>query len=122
MVHQELDEIFEDSDRPCSMEDASNIKYLECCLKESSRLYPSVPAVERRVTEEIMLDGFKVPVGATIGVLIYALHHNEEIFPDPMAYKPERFLPDQSVGRHPFAFIPFSAGTRNWIGKTVLKN
>jgi len=98
------------------MEDAGNLKYLECCMKESSRLFPSVPGIERKATEDVELDGFKVPAGTSVSILIYALHRNEESFPDPLVYKPERFLPDQSIGRNPFAFVPFSAGPRNCIG------
>ena len=50
-----------------------------------------------------------------------AIHTDPENFKDPMAFKPERFLqkansPDETT-RHPFAFIPFSAGARNCIGQ-----
>ena len=84
------------------------------------RLYPPVPLIRRSITNETKLGGFTVPVGANVTVQIYALHHNEEYFPEPYAFKPERFHVDQTVGRHAFAFVPFSAGPRNCIGTIQL--
>jgi cytochrome P450 family 4 len=54
MVMEEVDQVFGgDAERPCSTQDAAQLKYLECCIKETLRLYPSVPAVMRSLTEDI---------------------------------------------------------------------
>lgn len=128
------------------MADIPKLKYLECCvrnlrkssnnrirfnieytffyqIKESLRLYPSVPNFKRIITEDFELGGYTIPAGTTISMHIYALHRNEEFFPDPLTYRPERFMlenlfpsSEESGGRHPFAFVPFSAGARNCIG------
>jgi cytochrome P450 len=89
---------------------------LECCIKESLRRHPPVPLIRRRVNEDVRLSGYNVPADTSLGIQIYALHRNEEFFPDPEAFKPERFQPDQVIGRNPFAYVPFSAGPRNCIG------
>jgi cytochrome P450 family 4 len=86
-------------------------------MKESIRLYPSVANFRRQISEQVQLGDFTLSVGASVSVQVYALHRNEEFFPDPLSFKPERFQKEQSIGRHPFAFIPFSAGPRNCIGK-----
>jgi cytochrome P450 family 4 len=57
-----------------------------------------------------------IPAGTTLQCLTLAIHRNPEFFPDPLAYKPERFFPEEAIGRHPYAYIPFSAGPRNCIG------
>jgi cytochrome P450 len=118
-VREELTDVFGDSNRACTLEDTTKLKYLECCIKESLRLYPSVPNIKRYISEDIVLNGYTVPAGATISMHIYSLHRNGEVFPDPLVFKPERFEIEQIAGRHPFAFVPFSAGPRNCIGKSI---
>ncbi|EFX88388.1 hypothetical protein DAPPUDRAFT_311386 [Daphnia pulex] len=113
----ELQNEFGDSERDCTQEDIPNLKYLECCIKETLRMYPSVPAFERTVQEDLQIGKYLIPAGCTIGFLILAAHRNPEIFPDPLVFNPERFFQDEVVGRHPYAYVPFSAGPRNCIGQ-----
>ena len=64
-----------------------------------------------------ILGGYTIPAGTSVGLLFYGMHHNPRVYPDPDHFKPERFLPENSAGRHPYAFVPFSAGPRNCIGQ-----
>uniref|UniRef100_A0A8K9XRV5 aromatase n=1 Tax=Oncorhynchus mykiss TaxID=8022 RepID=A0A8K9XRV5_ONCMY len=116
-VQQELQEVFGVSDRPINTEDLKKLPYLECVIKESLRLFPSVPFFARSICEDCHINGFKVPKGANAIIMPYSLHRDPRHFPQPEEFRPERFMPENCVGRHPYAFIPFSAGLRNCIGQ-----
>lgn len=116
--HKELDQIFRtDRDRAINMSDLRQMKYLEACIKESLRLYPSVPFIGRHLNENIKVNGYTVPKGVTCLVVLYQVHRDPQYFPQPEVYRPERFMDSVQSGRHPFAFVPFSAGARNCVGQ-----
>lgn len=116
-VHEELDSLFGDSDRPVTMGDLREMKYTENCIKEALRLFPSVPFLARELREEAVINNYRIPVGTTVMVVTYRLHRDPEQFPEPETFDPDRFLPENVAKRHPYSYVPFSAGPRNCIGQ-----
>ncbi|KAI9560159.1 hypothetical protein GHT06_014170 [Daphnia sinensis] len=116
-VSEELIRVFGNSDRPVTMADLNELKYLECCVKEALRLYPSVPLLARQLMEDTTICGYNLPGGATVLAAPFLIHRDPTYFPEPDCFKPERFFPENIRGRHPYAYVPFSAGPRNCIGQ-----
>jgi cytochrome P450 len=58
-------------------------------------------------------DEYIVPAKATVMIVTYMLHRDPNVYKNPDKYIPDRFLSENCVGRHPYSYIPFSAGPRN---------
>uniref|UniRef100_A0A2K6P9E4 Cytochrome P450 family 4 subfamily B member 1 n=1 Tax=Rhinopithecus roxellana TaxID=61622 RepID=A0A2K6P9E4_RHIRO len=114
---EEVREILGDQDS-FQWDDLGKMTYLTMCIKESFRLYPPVPQVYRQLSKPVtFVDGRSLPAGSLISMHIYALHRNSAVWPDPEVFDPLRFSIENASKRHPFAFMPFSAGPRNCIGQ-----
>uniref|UniRef100_A0A663M7Q6 Cytochrome P450 family 4 subfamily B member 1 n=1 Tax=Athene cunicularia TaxID=194338 RepID=A0A663M7Q6_ATHCN len=100
-------------------EDLGKMTYTTMCIKESLRLFPPVPSVSRCLSKPVTFsDGRSLPVGLNI----FAIHRNRDVWEDPEVYDPMRFSPENSTQRHSHAFLPFSAGSRNCIGQQFAMN
>lgn len=117
LVCEELDRVFGNSDRHATINDLNELKYLECCIKEALRLYPSVPIMGRQLSQDTIIHGYTVPANTTVLLFTYILHRDSKHFPDPELFQPGRFFEENSRGRHPYVYVPFSAGPRNCIGQ-----
>uniref|UniRef100_A0A8C8EAZ7 Cytochrome P450 n=1 Tax=Otus sunia TaxID=257818 RepID=A0A8C8EAZ7_9STRI len=94
-------------------EDLGKMTYTTMCIKESLRLFPPVPAVSRCLSKSVTFsDGRSLPAGCQVGLNIFAIHRNRDVWEDPEVYDPLRFSPENSAQRHSHAFLPFSAGSR----------
>ena len=100
-------------------EHLGELHYLTQFIKESMRISGTVPNISRELTAPLQVDDYTLPVGTWIFVPIYAVHINPTVWDDPHTFDPDRFTPERCAKRHPFAFIPFSAGPRNCIGQSL---
>ena len=87
--------------------------YLEATIKEALRLRPVVTAVGRHLTAPLEVGGHLLPAGVTINPSIYLLHRRPDLYPEPEAFRPERFL-DNPPGT--YQWIPFGGGVRRCLG------
>jgi cytochrome P450 len=89
------------------------LPYLGAVIKEALRMHPPVPIVLRRLTGPLTIGGVSCARGEVVGIALYALHFNPDIWTEPHLFRPERFL-DSRIS--PFEYAPFGGGYRRCIG------
>lgn len=106
----------------------NSCNYLRACVDEAMRLAPPVPAMLPRTSMAggMDIDGEHIPEGVNVGTGCWSIHHNPAYYPDPYAFKPERWIADvdegitaESVKLAKDAFCAFSIGPRGCIGKNM---
>ncbi|XP_017492981.1 PREDICTED: cytochrome P450 3A9-like, partial [Rhagoletis zephyria] len=119
-LHSELEMALEGVDENSSEHfDIVNgkIPYLEAVIKETLRMTPPVPRLQRRVgTDTYKLNGVTLPKDVTVEVAVYAIHHSDEYYPEPSKFNPDRFMPENKHKLVPYTYLPFGAGPRNCVG------
>jgi cytochrome P450 len=94
--------------------DSGDDAYLTATIHETLRRRPVIPNAAPRLTKQpVEVGGFEYPEGVVLIASSYLIHHDPEIYPDPYAFRPERFL-DESPGT--YTWIPFGGGRRRCLG------
>lgn len=114
-MHEELDRVL--AGRAPTIEDLPQLRYTEMVLAESMRLYPPAWAMGRQATEDVALGPYLLPAGSYVFFSQYMIQRNPEFWPEPLAFRPERFTPEAKAGRPKFVYFPFGAGSRQCIGE-----
>jgi enediyne biosynthesis protein E7 len=100
--------------------DAGDLAALPLCrrvIQESMRLYPPVWLLSRRAVRDDRLGEFDVPAGTLVCVSPYILHRDARFWDEPERFDPDRFTPERSADRPDYAYLPFSGGPRQCIGR-----
>jgi cytochrome P450 family 135 len=92
---------------------AGEDEYVEAVIRETLRLRPVLPFVVRRLTRPQTIGGFDLPAGTNVAPSIQLIHRRPELYPEPLAFRPERWL---GVRPNPYTFLPFGGGVRRCLG------
>jgi cytochrome P450 len=90
--------------------------YVEAVIHETMRSRPVIPIIGRRVKVPWQLGEYRVPAETPVLMSILLLHHREDVYPDPFAFRPERFL---GVKPGTYTWIPFGGGIRRCLGAAL---
>ena len=93
--------------------EAGEDDYLRAVISESLRLRPVVPLAGRRLSVDLETENLHLPAGTDVTPAIWLTHTRADSYPEPFAFRPERFLED---GPDTYAWIPFGGGIRRCIG------
>ena len=121
-LRAELSRISVDEQGLPNPKELTQLPYLNAVLRESLRMYSPLPAFEPRVCSvDTVIDGYSIPAGTVIGMSPYCLHRDENVYPEPLKFTPERWLAEdgnlvtESDARNKY-FWAFSSGARMCIG------
>ena len=92
------------------------MKYMDMVIDETLRMYPPASRLDRVASNDYEYEGIKIKKGQVVGVAIYAMHHDPDLYPNPEKFDPNRFSDENKKNRESVAFLPFGAGPRNCIG------
>jgi cytochrome P450 len=98
-------------------EHLEQLAYTRAVLSEALRLYPPAWILTRQAVEEHTIGRTRIPAGAIVVVSQYLIHRDARFFPDPLAFRPERWIADRGAERPRLSYFPFGAGPRSCIGQ-----
>ena len=107
-----------DHERHLEVQDLEKLPFLTAVILEGLRLAPAIGSRSQRIApdREIVYGKWSIPAGMPIGMTAMLLHTDENVFPNPHEFLPERWLDQDMKKESEKCFAPFSKGTRMCLG------
>jgi cytochrome P450 len=103
-------------DHAVQADDLSKLPYTLAVMEETLRLFPPVPVTFRIAFERTELGSALIPQGNLVAISIRNIHRHPGYWPEPLEFRPERFLPENKASLNRNAYIPFLTGPHMCIG------
>ncbi|KAE8708068.1 Licodione synthase [Hibiscus syriacus] len=121
-AQKEMDEVVGKS-RLVQESDTPRLPYLQAVIKETFRLHPPVPMVNRKAIKEFNINGYTIPAESLLFVNVWSISRDPKVWEDPLKFQPERFLKSNDIdvkGLH-FQLLPFGTGRRGCPGSSLAR-
>ncbi|MGN6100106.1 MAG: cytochrome P450 [Devosia sp.] len=115
-VEAELDALLDGLDDPRTW--PTELVHTRAAFEEAMRLYPPAPSLNRSAIAADRFGDIEVPAGASLLILPWIVHRHERLWPDPLAFLPARFLPENRESIDRYQYLPFGVGPRVCIGQS----
>lgn len=115
-ARREVDQVL--GDRDPGFDDVGKLTFLRQVVDETLRLSGPVAMVARSAAAADVVGGFGVKAGDVVLPFFWATHRHPDFWREPERFDPSRFSAEESRGRDPWSYLPFSAGQRMCIGNT----
>ena len=122
-VQEEADSLFggQGEPRPEDFQNLDNVDVTHRLFLESERMYPVVPWQLRTVMNPCVVNGFELPPKTRLLICHTATHYSHDLFPDPLKFDIDRYLPDRREHMRPGAYVPYGLGTHTCLGHRWLE-
>uniref|UniRef100_A0A8C7BXB9 unspecific monooxygenase n=1 Tax=Neovison vison TaxID=452646 RepID=A0A8C7BXB9_NEOVI len=114
-LQEEIDSTFPKK-APPTYDGLVQMEYLDMVLNETLRLHPIGGRLERVCKKDVEISGVFIPKGTVVMVPVFTLHRDQDLWPVPKEFRPERFSKKNKDSINPYTYLPFGTGPRNCIG------
>jgi cytochrome P450 len=103
---------------PCDLPALEQLPYLTAILMEGLRLSPAIASRMAPIAPAsgLVYDKWHIPAGTPVGMTIIMVHTNEDVYPEPYKFNPDRWMHPDARKKVDKTFVPFSKGARNCVG------
>ncbi|KAF4527012.1 hypothetical protein B566_EDAN001559 [Ephemera danica] len=118
-AYQEVQNALGSREEPMTAESVEKLSYIKAIVKETFRLYPTGTELSRILPKDMVLSGYLVPAGTVVDLNHSCMLRNERYFPEPLRFRPERWLRGEDATENAALLTPFGHGPRMCVGRRI---